>query len=55
MENLDTVRCLPSCRPIGDYSNIGDAVKDSLRELAADKISGIVLMSDGRETGGASK
>ncbi|HLX62122.1 MAG TPA: VWA domain-containing protein, partial [Planctomycetota bacterium] len=45
----------PEHRPVGDYSNIGDALKDSLRELSADRISGLVLLSDGRETDGASK
>ena len=38
--------------PTGEYSNIGESLNDSLRELAGDKISGIVLLSDGRETGG---
>jgi hypothetical protein len=38
--------------PVGDYSNIGDAASDALRELAGDKVSAIVLLSDGRQTGG---
>lgn len=45
----------PERKPSGDYSNIGDALKDVLRELSGDKISGVVLLSDGRETGGVSK
>lgn len=39
-------------RPSGAYSNIGDALSDVLRELANEKIAGIVLLSDGRNTGG---
>ena len=36
----------------GEYSNVGDGLQDTLRELSANQISGIVFMSDGRETGG---
>lgn len=39
-------------QPTGDYSNIGDALTDALRELAGEKVSGLVLLSDGRQTGG---
>jgi uncharacterized membrane protein len=38
--------------PNGDYTNIGDALQDALRELAGNRISGLVLLSDGRQTGG---
>jgi uncharacterized membrane protein len=40
--------------PTGDYSNIGDALQNVMREQAGDKVSGIVLLSDGRQTGGQS-
>ncbi len=36
----------------GEYSNIGDGLSDVMRNLSSHKISGIVLMSDGRQTGG---
>lgn len=36
----------------GEYSNVGDGLQDTLRELSANQISGIVFLSDGRETGG---
>jgi uncharacterized membrane protein len=39
-------------KPTGDYTNIGDALADALRTLSDDKIAGIVLMTDGRQTGG---
>lgn len=39
-------------KPAGEYSNLGDAVNDVMRELANDRISGLVMLSDGRETGG---
>lgn len=38
--------------PAGDYTNIGDAFQDALRELGGNRISGLVLLSDGRQTGG---
>ncbi|MCX7804671.1 MAG: VWA domain-containing protein [Planctomycetota bacterium] len=38
--------------PTGEYSNVGDAINDVLRDLAGDRISGMVLLSDGRQTGG---
>jgi len=38
--------------PAGEYTNIGDALQDTLRDLAGDTISGVVLLSDGRQTGG---
>jgi uncharacterized membrane protein len=38
--------------PTGDYTNIGDALQDAMRELAGDRLSGVVLLSDGRQTGG---
>lgn len=39
-------------QPTGDYSNLGDALTDALRELTGEKVSGLVLLSDGRQTGG---
>ena len=39
-------------KPDGEYSNVGDGLQDTLRELSANQISGIVFLSDGRETGG---
>lgn len=39
-------------KPTGEYTNIGDALQDALRELSGDRISGVVLFSDGRQTGG---
>ncbi|GEM_PF-1868599 len=39
-------------QPTGDYSNIGDAVEMTLRDLSGDQISGMIIMSDGRQTGG---
>jgi uncharacterized membrane protein len=38
--------------PEGEYSNVGDALTDAMRELAGDRLSSIVLLSDGRQTGG---
>jgi hypothetical protein len=40
-------------KPLGDYSNIGDSLDAVLSDLANDKISGVVLLTDGRQTGGA--
>ncbi len=40
-------------KPAGEYTNVGDALDSTLSDLSGDKISGIVLLSDGRETGGA--
>lgn len=39
-------------QPTGNYSNIGDAVQNTLRDLSGEKISGMVVLSDGRQTGG---
>lgn len=40
-------------KPTGSYTNIGDALSDLMRNLAAtEKVSGVVLMTDGRQTGG---
>ena len=39
--------------PTGDYTHIGDAVTDTFRDLSEDKVSGLVLLTDGRQTGGA--
>jgi uncharacterized membrane protein len=39
-------------KPAGDYTNVGDALADALRTLSDDKIAGIVLFTDGRQTGG---
>ncbi len=38
--------------PTGEYTNVGDALADTLRNMAEDRISGIVMLSDGRQTGG---
>jgi len=38
--------------PNGDYTNIGDGLGDALRELSGNRVSGLVLLSDGRQTGG---
>lgn len=38
--------------PTGEYTNIGDALSDVMRNLSSDKISGVVLATDGRQTGG---
>jgi hypothetical protein len=38
--------------PTGEYTNIGDALQDALRELSGNLVSGLVLLSDGRQTGG---
>jgi hypothetical protein len=40
--------------PIGDRTNIADSVADVLHDLAGDKVSGLVLFTDGRQTGGES-
>lgn len=39
-------------KPTGDHSNVGDAVVESLRDLAGEKVAGILVVSDGRQTGG---
>ncbi|MGQ9663291.1 MAG: VWA domain-containing protein, partial [Kiritimatiellia bacterium] len=39
-------------KPTGEYTNIGDALLDVLRNLAGEKISAVILISDGRQTGG---
>ncbi len=38
--------------PTGEYTNVGDAIGDVLRDLAGERISGMILLSDGRQTGG---
>lgn len=38
--------------PTRAYTNIGDALQDAMRELSGDRISGVVLFTDGRQTGG---
>ena len=38
--------------PTGEYTNIGDALQDTMRELAGSRLSGAVLFTDGRQTGG---
>ncbi len=38
--------------PTGNYSNIGDAIESTLRDLSGEKISGLVVLTDGRQTGG---
>jgi hypothetical protein len=42
----------PHPQPTGEHSNLGDALTDVLRDLAGEKVSGVVLLSDGRQTGG---
>ncbi len=39
-------------QPTGNYSNIGDAIETTLRDLSGEQISGMIVMSDGRQTGG---
>jgi hypothetical protein len=41
----------PSMRASGGYTNLYDAIHDVLRMEAGNKISGIVLLTDGRDTG----
>ncbi|MHC4915703.1 MAG: DUF7408 domain-containing protein [Planctomycetota bacterium] len=41
-----------AAQPSGDYTNIGDALQAAMREMAGGRISGLVLLSDGRQTGG---
>ncbi|MDA1017937.1 MAG: hypothetical protein O3A00_26200, partial [Planctomycetota bacterium] len=41
-------------QPTGSYSNIGDAVETTLRDLSGEQISGMIVLSDGRQTGGVS-
>lgn len=38
--------------PTGEYTNVGDALADTLRNMSEDKISGIIILTDGRQTGG---
>ncbi len=38
--------------PTGGYSNLGDGLVEALQSLEGDKVSGLVLLSDGRQTGG---
>ena len=38
--------------PTGGYSNLGDGLVEALQLLEGDKVSGLVLLSDGRQTGG---
>ncbi len=38
--------------PTGESTNIGDALQDTLRDMAGDRLSGIVVLTDGRQTGG---
>jgi hypothetical protein len=38
--------------PTGEYTNLGDALAESLRDLSGNRVSGIVVLSDGRQTGG---
>lgn len=38
--------------PTGDYSNIGDAVETTLRDLSGERVSGMIVLTDGRQTGG---
>ncbi|MCG3181516.1 MAG: hypothetical protein BIFFINMI_03912 [Phycisphaerae bacterium] len=44
---------LEAIKPHGDYSNIGDGIIGTLDRLTGDKVSGVVVLTDGRQTGGA--
>ncbi len=37
----------------GGYTQLGDGLKDIMRQLSADKIASIIMVGDGRQTGGA--
>ncbi|MCK6474409.1 MAG: hypothetical protein L6R28_22040, partial [Planctomycetes bacterium] len=39
-------------KPTGEYSNVGDGISDVMRDLSANKISGMIVCSDFRQTGG---
>jgi hypothetical protein len=39
-------------QPTGEHSNIGDAVADALRDLTGEKAAAVLLLTDGRQTGG---
>ncbi|QDU96136.1 hypothetical protein [Lignipirellula cremea] len=39
-------------QPTGAYSNVGDAVSEVLRDLSGEKVAGMIVLSDGRQTGG---
>lgn len=39
-------------KPTGEYSNVGDGISDVMRDLSANKISGLIVCSDFRQTGG---
>lgn len=38
--------------PTGNYSSLGECVEDVMRSLANTKLSAMILLTDGRETGG---
>ena len=38
--------------PTGEYTNVGDALQDAFRELSGNRIAGVVVLTDGRQTGG---
>ncbi len=42
----------PTVKAEGGYTNIGDALEDARRQMAGDRTSAIILLSDGRQTGG---
>jgi von Willebrand factor type A domain-containing protein len=42
----------PTLQAAGDYSNLGDGIGDVRRQMASDLISGIIMVTDGRQTGG---
>jgi hypothetical protein len=46
----DVLKSLPT--PHGDYTEAGDALAEVMEKLAGEKIAGVVLLSDGRLTGG---
>jgi len=39
-------------KPQGEYTNVGDALDSTISDLSGDRVSGMILLSDGRETGG---
>jgi hypothetical protein len=46
----EVLKSLPT--PHGDYTEAGDALVEVMEKLAGEKIAGVVLLSDGRLTGG---
>ena len=42
----------PTRKADGQYSNVGDGLKDVLRQLTSEKVAGVVMLSDFQQTGG---